>query len=318
VAPCTTRPTHGGGNRGPLREELRLLPPLPLQQPSHERPPNGRRHNGSKRGPLSVLRPGSSLCPEDVRPSTAVSPFPPPTILTQRVRSRSKTRCGRATSITAMSVIIGRAIPDVRDGLKPVHRRILYSMYEQGLGPNQGLTERAPKRSATCSPSTIRTATRASTTPMVRLAQDFRCAIRSSDGQGNFARSTATLPAAYRLHRSAASPASRRDLPRRHRERRGRRRRRTSTTPRRSRPSFPLDPEPSHHGSGGIAVGMATNIPPHNLGILDATNPPHPNPDATIDDMMRFVPGSRLSHGGPHLRAAPGSSSRSARVAAPS
>jgi DNA gyrase subunit A len=190
----------------------------------------------------------------------------------------------------AMSVIIGRAIPDVRDGLKPVHRRILYSMYEQGLVPTQ-----AHRKSAKAVGDVL-----AKYHPhgdasvydaMVRLAQDFSMRYPLIDGQGNFGSIDGDPPAAYRytearlariamdlladIEKEAVDVAPNFDD--------------SETEP----VVLPTRvPNLLVNGSGGIAVGMATNVPPHNLGeILDATIHLIRNPEATIDDVMRFVPG---------------------------
>jgi len=229
--------------------------------------------------------------PEDVPPVPPPSPpSPPPTNLTQRVPVSIQDEMRTSYLDYAMSVIIGRAIPDVRDGLKPVHRRILYSMYEQGLGPNQ-----AHRKSAKAVGDVL-----AKYHPhgdasvydaMVRLAQDFSMRYPLIDGQGNFGSIDGDPPAAYRytearlariasdlladIEKDAVDVAPNFDD--------------SETEP----TVLPTRvPNLLINGSGGIAVGMATNIPPHNLGeILDATIHLIRNPDATIDDMMRFVPG---------------------------
>ena len=197
----------------------------------------------------------------------------------------------------AMSVIIGRAIPDVRDGLKPVHRRILYSMYDQGIGPGV-----AHKKSAKAVGDVL-----ANYHPhgdvsvydaMVRLAQDFSMRYPLIDGQGNFGSIDGDPPAAYRytearLARIATDLLA--DIEKECVD---------------FGPNFddsknePLVlptrvPNLLVNGSGGIAVGMATNVPPHNLGeVLDAVIHLIKNPDATIDDMMRFIPGPDFPTGG--------------------
>jgi DNA gyrase subunit A len=190
----------------------------------------------------------------------------------------------------AMSVIIGRAIPDVRDGLKPVHRRILYSMYEQGLGPTQ-----AHKKSAKAVGDVL-----AKYHPhgdasvydaMVRLAQDFSMRYPLVDGQGNFGSIDGDPPAAYRYTEARLTRLAMDLLVDIEKDAVD------------FGPTFddsetePLVlparvPNLLVNGSGGIAVGMATNVPPHNLGeILDATVFLIKNPDAPIEDLMRLVPG---------------------------
>jgi len=190
----------------------------------------------------------------------------------------------------AMSVIIGRAIPDVRDGLKPVHRRILYSMYELNLGPGVAhrkcalvvgdvLGKYHPHGDASVYDA------------MVRLAQDFSMRYPLVDGQGNFGSVDGDPAAAYRytearltrvaielltdLDKEAVDFAANFDDTRQE----------PTVLPARI-------PNLLVNGSGGIAVGMATNVPPHNLGeILDATIHLIRNPAAPIEDLMRFVPG---------------------------
>jgi DNA gyrase subunit A len=190
----------------------------------------------------------------------------------------------------AMSVIIGRAIPDVRDGLKPVHRRILYSAYEQKLMPGS-----AHKKSAKVVGDVL-----ANYHPhgdasvydaMVRLAQPFSLRYPLIDGQGNFGSIDGDPAAAYRYTEARLSRIAvelltdiekecvdfspnfddSKDEPR--------------VLPARV-------PNLLINGSGGIAVGMATNIPPHNLGeVVDATIHLIRNPESTVDDLMRFIPG---------------------------
>jgi DNA gyrase subunit A len=190
----------------------------------------------------------------------------------------------------AMSVIIGRAIPDVRDGLKPVHRRILYSLYDQGIGPTV-----AHKKSAKAVGDVL-----ANYHPhgdasvydaMVRLAQPFSMRYPLIDGQGNFGSIDGDPPAAYRYTEARLARIAMELLADIEKECVD------------FGPNFddskdePLVlptrvPNLLVNGSGGIAVGMATNIPPHNLGeVLDATIHLIKNPDAPIDDLMRFVPG---------------------------
>ncbi|MGO9713607.1 MAG: DNA gyrase subunit A [Polyangiaceae bacterium] len=197
----------------------------------------------------------------------------------------------------AMSVIIGRAIPDVRDGLKPVHRRILYSAYEQNLMPGG-----AHRKSATIVGDVLGKyhphGDASVYDAMVRLAQDFSMRYPLIDGQGNFGSIDGDPPAAYRytearlsrialelltdLEKECVDTAANFDD--------------TRTEPR-VLPS--RVPNLLVNGSGGIAVGMATNVPPHNLGeIVDATIHLIKNPDAPIDDLMRIVPGPDFPTGG--------------------
>ena len=163
-----------------------------------------------------------------------------------------------------MSVIIGRAIPDIRDGLKPVHRRILYSAYEQGPRPDeQSLPEERRASSATCSPSTTRTATCPSTTRMVRLAQEFSMRYPLVDGQGNYGSIDGDRAAAYRYTEARLAKIAMPDLLAGHRQRAS-----VDFAPNfddsRTEPTvLPARfPNLLVNGSGGIAaVGMATNIP---------------------------------------------------------
>ncbi len=190
----------------------------------------------------------------------------------------------------AMSVIIGRAIPDVRDGLKPVHRRILFSAYEQGLLPTSGY-----RKSATIVGDVLGKyhphGDAAVYDAMVRLAQSFSMRYPLIDGQGNYGSIDGDPAAAYRytearltklaiellsdLDKECVDFASNFDD----------RLKEPVVMPARV-------PNLLVNGTNGIAVGMATNIPPHNLGeILDATVHLVRNPDASIDDVIRFVPG---------------------------
>jgi DNA gyrase subunit A len=190
----------------------------------------------------------------------------------------------------AMSVIIGRAIPDARDGLKPVHRRILYSANEAGLTPTA-----AYRKSAT-----IVGAVLGSYHPhgdasvydaMVRLAQGFSMRYPLIDGQGNYGSIDGDPAAAYRYTEARLSRFAVELLADIEKECVD------------FAPNFDDSKEeptvlPARipnllvNGSGGIAVGMATNVPPHNLGeVIDATIHLVRQPDATVDDLMRFVPG---------------------------
>jgi DNA gyrase subunit A len=197
----------------------------------------------------------------------------------------------------AMSVIIGRAIPDIRDGLKPVHRRILYSMYEQGLGPTT-----AHRKSAKAVGDVL-----AKYHPhgdasvydaMVRLAQDFSMRYPLIDGQGNFGSIDGDPPAAYRYTEARLARIATELLADIEKDS-------VDFAPNfddsESEPTVLPTRVPNLlvNGSGGIAVGMATNIPPHNLGeILDATVHLIRHPDASIEDIMRLVPGPDFPTGG--------------------
>jgi len=197
----------------------------------------------------------------------------------------------------AMSVIIGRAIPDVRDGLKPVHRRILYAAYEAGLTSSSAF-----RKSATIvgdvlgkyhphGDSSVYDA-------MVRLAQEFSMRYPLIDGQGNFGSVDGDPAAAYRYTEARLSRIAMELLADIDKQC-------VDFTPNFDDSKVEPTVLPSRvpnlliNGSGGIAVGMATNIPPHNLGeIVDATIFLLKNPECPIEDVMRFVPGPDFPTGG--------------------
>jgi len=197
----------------------------------------------------------------------------------------------------AMSVIIGRAIPDVRDGLKPVHRRILFSAFEQSLLPTS-----AHKKSAKIVGDVIAQyhphGDSAVYDAMVRLAQDFSMRYPLIDGQGNFGSIDGDPAAAYRYTEARLSKIAVELLTDLEKECVD------------YGPNFDDSKEeplvlPSKipnllvNGSGGIAVGMATNIPPHNLSeVVDATIHLIRNPDCPIEDLMRLIPGPDFPTGG--------------------
>ena len=197
----------------------------------------------------------------------------------------------------AMSVIVARALPDARDGLKPVHRRILYSMYEQGHTP-----EKKYVKSARVVGDVIGKyhphGDQSIYDAMVRMAQDFSMRVPLIDGQGNFGSVDGDPPAAYRytearLTRSALEVLG--DIDK-------------DTVD--FQPNYDnSEKEPSVlpakfpnllvNGAGGIAVGMATNIPPHNLGeVIDACMALIDDPALTIDDLINIVPGPDFPTGG--------------------
>ena len=190
----------------------------------------------------------------------------------------------------AMSVIVGRALPDVRDGLKPVHRRILYAMYEDGL-----TSDKAFKKSATCVGDVLGRyhphGDASVYDALVRLAQDFSMRYMLVDGHGNFGSIDGDPPAAYRYTEARMSKIANemlRDIdketvlwdPRLAESRKG---------PRVLPARFP---NLLVNGSSGIAVGMATNIPPHNLTeVINACVCVLDNPEATLYDLMQHVTG---------------------------
>ena len=190
----------------------------------------------------------------------------------------------------AMSVIVGRALPDVRDGLKPVHRRILYAMYEDNL-----TSDKPFKKSATCVGDVLGRyhphGDASVYDAMVRLAQDFSMRYMLVDGHGNFGSVDGDPPAAYRYTEARLSKISNemlRDI---------------------DKETVDWDPNfdesrkeprvlPSRfpnllvNGSSGIAVGMATNIPPHNLTeVINACVCVLGNPEATLPDLMQHIKG---------------------------
>ena len=190
----------------------------------------------------------------------------------------------------AMSVIVGRALPDVRDGLKPVHRRILYAMYEDGL-----TSDKPFKKSATCVGDVLGRyhphGDASVYDAMVRLAQDFSMRYPLVDGHGNFGSVDGDPPAAYRYTEARMSKLCNemlRDI---------------------DKDTVDWDPNfdesrkeprvlPSRfpnllvNGSSGIAVGMATNIPPHNLReVIDACVCILDNPEAELADLMEYIKG---------------------------
>ncbi len=190
----------------------------------------------------------------------------------------------------AMSVIIGRAIPDARDGLKPVHRRILYAMFELGINPGGAFRKSALVVGDVLGKyhphgdSSVYDA-------MVRLAQSFSMRYPLVDGQGNFGSVDGDPAAAYRYTEARLARISSELLADIEKEcvdfapNYDDRLREPRVLPARI-------PNLLVNGSGGIAVGMATNIPPHNLTeILDATVHLIRTPEAPIDDLMRFVQG---------------------------
>ena len=190
----------------------------------------------------------------------------------------------------AMSVIVGRALPDVRDGLKPVHRRILYAMYEDGL-----TSDKPFKKSATCVGDVLGRyhphGDASVYDALVRLAQDFSMRYPLIDGHGNFGSVDGDPPAAYRYTEARLAKLSDemlRDI---------------------EKDTVDWDPNfdetrkeprvlPSRfpnllvNGSSGIAVGMATNIPPHNLKeVIGACICVLDNPEAQLSDLMQYIKG---------------------------
>ncbi len=197
----------------------------------------------------------------------------------------------------AMSVIVARALPDARDGLKPVHRRILHSMHEQGHTPDKKYVKSARVVGDVMGkyhPHGDQSIYDA----LVRMAQDFAMRLMLIDGQGNFGSVDGDPPAAMRYTESKlAKPAmallSDIDMDTvDFQDNYDGNEREPVVLPARF-------PNLLVNGAGGIAVGMATNIPPHNLGeVIDATTALIDNPDLSIDDLMAFVPGPDFPTGG--------------------
>ncbi|MBI3484232.1 MAG: DNA gyrase subunit A, partial [Acidobacteria bacterium] len=190
----------------------------------------------------------------------------------------------------AMSVIIGRALPDVRDGLKPVHRRILFGMYELGL------TSTKPYRKcAKIVGEVLGKFHPHGDSPvydaLVRLAQDFNMRYPLVDGQGNFGSVDGDMPAAMRYTEARLAKIAEEMLADIEKETVDHVPNFDETT---TEPTVLPTRVPNLlvNGASGIAVGMATNIPPHNLGeIINATITMIEKPDATLKEIMKLVPG---------------------------
>jgi DNA gyrase subunit A len=197
----------------------------------------------------------------------------------------------------SMSVIVARALPDVRDGLKPVHRRILYAMNDMGLSPG-----RAYKKSATTVGEVLGKyhphGDTAVYDTMVRMTQDFSMRLPLVDGHGNFGSVDGDSAAAYRYTESRLGRAAMellRDLDRET----------VDMVPNYDESTTEPSVLPARfpnllvNGSAGIAVGMATNIPPHNLGeVIDGTIMLIDNPEATVEDLMTVIKGPDFPTGG--------------------
>src|SRR5215510_6204143 len=190
----------------------------------------------------------------------------------------------------AMSVIIGRALPDVRDGLKPAHRRVLYGMKAMGLASNRGYRKCAkivgevmgnfhPHGDASIYDT------------LVRLAQDFNMRSPLVDGQGNFGSIDGDPPAAMRYTEARLEALSDDVMADLDKETVDFVPNYDETT---EEPTVLPAPIPNLlvNGSAGIAVGMATNVPPHNLReVIDGVIWVIDNPDVTIDELIKLIPG---------------------------
>ncbi len=197
----------------------------------------------------------------------------------------------------AMSVIIGRALPDVRDGLKPVHRRILYGMYELGL-----TSTRPYRKCAKIVGEVLGKYHPHGDTPvydaLVRMAQDFNMRYPLVDGQGNFGSVDGDMPAAMRYTEARLARISEELLADIEKET-------VDFTPNFDETEKEPVVLPTRvpnllvNGASGIAVGMATNIPPHNLReVIDATILLIEKPEATLKEVMKLVPGPDFPTGG--------------------
>ena len=197
----------------------------------------------------------------------------------------------------AMSVIVGRALPDVRDGLKPVHRRILYTMYESGLSSDKPF-----KKSATCVGDVLGKyhphGDASVYDAMVRLAQDFSMRYLLVDGHGNFGSVDGDPAAAYRYTEARLSKLSNQML-------RDIEKETVNWDPNfdesRQEPRVLPSRFPNLlvNGSNGIAVGMATNIPPHNLTeVINACVAVLDDPEITMTDLMEHISGPDFPTGG--------------------
>ncbi|MFT7448293.1 MAG: DNA gyrase subunit A, partial [Glaciecola sp.] len=197
----------------------------------------------------------------------------------------------------AMSVIVSRAIPDLRDGLKPVHRRIIYSMYEKGITHDKTYRKSA-KSVGDVMGSYHPHGDSAIYDALVRMAQDFSMSLPLIDGQGNFGSMDGDSAAAMRytesrLDKVASFMTS--DLDKEtvnFIDNYDGKEREPTVLPARF-------PNMLVNGAGGIAVGMATNIPPHNLGeVIDACQALIENPDLTSEDLIEYIPGPDFPTGG--------------------
>ncbi|MDP8917945.1 MAG: DNA gyrase subunit A, partial [Pseudomonadota bacterium] len=190
----------------------------------------------------------------------------------------------------AMSVIVSRALPDARDGLKPVHRRILYSMHENGYTPDKKYVKSARIVGDVMGQyhphgdSAIYDA-------LVRMAQDFSLRLMLVDGQGNFGSVDGDPPAAMRYTESRLAKAAMPLLDDIDKDT-------VDFTPNYDESKDEPAVLPARfpnllvNGAGGIAVGMATNMPPHNLGeVIDGCIAFIDNPDISTEDLIEIIPG---------------------------
>jgi DNA gyrase subunit A len=221
-------------------------------------------------------------------PPEAPAAAPPPEAPRLQVAIEDEMR--RSYLDYSMSVIIGRALPDVRDGLKPVHRRVLYAMHSEGLHHNKryskcaGVVGEVLKKYHPHGDSSVYDA-------LVRLAQDWNLRYPLIDGQGNFGSVDGDPAAAYRYTESRLEKLADYLLADIDKET-------VEWAPNFDDSTVEPTVLPARfpnllvNGSAGIAVGMATNIPPHNMGeVIAASIHLVKNPKATVADLMRFIPG---------------------------
>ena len=233
--------------------------------------------------------PGPAVTTCNPMPSAPVRPTSRPITIEEEMR--------RSYLDYAMSVIVARALPDVRDGLKPVHRRILYSMQMNGNVWNRGY-----RKSARIVGDVMGKyhphGELAIYDAMVRMAQDFSMRLPLIDGQGNFGSMDGDPPAAYRYTEARLARVAESllddldkdtvDFQPNYDE--------TEREPKVLPAGFP---NLLVNGAQGIAVGMATNIPPHNLGeVIDACCAYLDNPAITVDELMEYVPAPDFPTGG--------------------
>src|SRR5512144_11419 len=227
---------------------------------------------------------------ETTLPPAPPAPEPPPPGDGHRATVAIEDEMRKSYLDYSMSVIIGRALPDVRDGLKPVHRRVLYAMHAEGLHHTKryskcaGVVGEVLKKYHPHGDAAVYDA-------LVRLAQDWNLRYPLIDGQGNFGSIDGDPAAAYRYTESRLARLADfllADIDKETVE---------------WGPNFDDSAEepkvlPARfpnllvNGSAGIAVGMATNIPPHNMGeVIDAAIHLVANPRATVAELMQFIPG---------------------------
>ncbi len=248
-------------------------------------------HAGEQTGGRADEQPGDQ--PGDEAGDPGAEDLPQPKLVTVMLENEMR----KSFLDYSMSVIVSRALPDVRDGLKPVHRRILYTMYENGLDPTKPYRKCADTVGSVLGKyhphgdASVYDA-------MVRLAQDFSLRYPLVDGHGNFGSVDGDPPAAYRYTESRMAKMATKMLQDIDRE----------TVDFMSNYDDRLQepvvlpsrfPNLLANGSTGIAVGMATNIPPHNLReITDGICCLIDNPDADLDDLMEYIKGPDFPTGG--------------------